>query len=135
MQFHSELSESIFSNIPTSLMYSLSNKQAEQISPSIIREKYSDNQNNFVSLKSITGGNPMQIDVDPSKRKSFELISLKGIVHQFWIYNIFFNILDFDWFSQLFRVRVVLSRWTFYKICFLGTRKKCNIFKVGEQSL
>ena len=83
MQFHSELSESIFSNIPTSLMYSLSNKQAEQISPSIIREKYSDNQNNFVSLKSITGGNPMQIDVDPLKRKSFEPISPKGIVHQF----------------------------------------------------
>ena len=83
MQFHSELSESIFSNTPTSLMYSLSIKQAEQISPSIIREKYSDNQNNFVSLKSITGGNPMQIDVDPSKRKSFEPISLKGIVHQF----------------------------------------------------
>ena len=80
MQFHSELSESIFSNIPTSLMYSLSNKQAEQISPSIIREKYSDNQNNFVSLKSITGGNPMQIDVDPSKRKSFEPISFKEAI-------------------------------------------------------
>ena len=39
-------------------------------------------------------------------------------------------------FSQLFRVRVVLSRWTFHKKCFFcwGT-KKCYIFKIGEQSL
>ena len=61
-------------------MDSLSDKQAEQISSSIIRKKISDNQNNFVSLKSITGGPPMQIDVDPSKRKSFEPISFKEAI-------------------------------------------------------
>ena len=61
-------------------MDSLSDKQAEQISSSIIREKFSDNQNNFVSLKNINGGNPMQVDVNPSNKKSFEPISLKEAI-------------------------------------------------------
>ena len=61
-------------------MDSLSDKQAEQISSSIIREKCSDNQNNFVSLKNITGGNPMQVDVNRSKEKRLEPISLEEAI-------------------------------------------------------
>ena len=37
--------------------------------------------------------------------------------------------------SQLFRVGVVLSRWTFYrKVSVVETQKKCCLLKIGEQS-
>jgi len=107
--------------------------------------------------------------------------ALKGIVRQFWIYNILFvsqlkkhflrrvhldkttltriigkigctksvrpstviyiiiyiTRTDFaHHFSLLFRVRVVLSRWTFWKnIFFVETPEKIYILEIGEQSL
>ena len=53
------------------------------------------------------------------------------------IYTIYITRTDFEHhFSQLFRIRVVLSRWTFHKyVSFGGTRKKCDIFHIGKQGI
>ena len=51
------------------------------------------------------------------------------------IYIIYRTRTDFEHhFFQLFRVRVVLSKWT-ENVSFVGVRKKCYIFKIVEQSL
>ena len=59
----------------------------------------------------------------------------KGIVHQFWICNIFLSQQKKHLLKKVHLDITTLTQNNWENVSFVKARKKCYLFKIGEQSL